>query len=89
MAGKIFINYRRDDGASHALAAPQRPGRHFRRRQPIARDRDRAVPRLRLQSHGKLKAIPNAPGNGLCAMGAAAVAPEPTAHADQTMIRSA
>jgi hypothetical protein len=39
----------------------------FRRRKPIARDRDRAVPHLRLQSHGKLKAIPNAPGKRLCA----------------------
>ena len=38
----------------------QRLRRHFRRHQSTARDRDRAFPRLRLRSHGKLKPIPTA-----------------------------
>jgi hypothetical protein len=45
----------------------QRPGRHFRRHPPIPGDRDRAIPGLRRQSHGKLKAIPPTPGNRICA----------------------
>jgi hypothetical protein len=41
----------------------QRPGRHFCRRWPIPVGRDRAIPRLRRQSHGKSKTIPTAPGS--------------------------
>ena len=45
----------------------RRPRRHFWRHRPIPGDRDRAIPRLRRQSRGKLKTIPTAPGNRNCA----------------------
>ena len=45
----------------------QRLGRHFWRYRLIPGHRDRAIPCLRRQSHGKFKAIRNAPGNRICA----------------------
>jgi hypothetical protein len=44
----------------------QRPGRRFRRHQLVCAHRDSAVPRLRLQSHGKIKTLPTAARNRLC-----------------------
>jgi hypothetical protein len=43
-------------------------GRHFWRHRPISGGRDGAIPRLRLQSRGKLKTIPRAAGNSNCAL---------------------
>jgi len=45
----------------------QRPGRDFWRRTPIPRDRDWPLSRLSCQSRGKLKTIPTATGNRICA----------------------
>jgi hypothetical protein len=45
----------------------QRPRRHFWRHRPIPGDRDRAIPRLWRQSHGKSKTIPTALGKQNCA----------------------
>jgi hypothetical protein len=53
-AGKTFAEGR--DGAAFFGDTSRFPG-----------DRDRAIPRLRRQSDGKSKTIPNAPGNRLCA----------------------
>jgi hypothetical protein len=44
----------------------QRLGRAFGRPLSIPRDRDWELSRLPCQSLGKLKTIPNAPGNGIC-----------------------
>jgi hypothetical protein len=44
----------------------RRPGRHFRRGQPVSPDRDWPISGLRRQSRGKLKTIPTAPGNRSC-----------------------
>jgi hypothetical protein len=55
------------DRRSDRLRRGQRLGGLFSRQWPIPADRDRASPRLRRQSHGKLKTIPSAPGNRNCA----------------------
>jgi hypothetical protein len=61
------VSARAPNSCREKVRRRQRLGRDFWRRLPVPRDRDWPLSRLTRQTRGKLKTIPLAPGNRLCA----------------------